>query len=67
MSPFRPQNACNPIAQNNLTNQAQICTAFGIKLIVNSGLIPITKTASYDSLFFDLEHTKLRIRDGSRL
>ncbi|KAK6226071.1 HpcH/HpaI aldolase [Colletotrichum tabaci] len=58
------------IAPNNLlslASQGKICTAFGIKIIAGGEIVQIAKAAGYDSLFIDLEHTTLTIRDAGQL
>lgn len=58
------------IAPNNLLSNAsqnQICTAFGIKISPDTSIIHIAKAAGYDSLFIDLEHTALTIKDANQL
>lgn len=58
------------IAKNNLfalAQQGKICTAFGIKIIPGGEIVQIAKSAGYDSLFIDLEHTTLTIRDAGQL
>ncbi|KAL9949380.1 hypothetical protein D7B24_006868 [Verticillium nonalfalfae] len=58
------------IAKNNLLTLARenkICTAFGIKIIPGGEIVQIAKSAGYDSLFIDLEHTTLTMRDAGQL
>ncbi|KAL0934894.1 HpcH/HpaI aldolase [Colletotrichum truncatum] len=58
------------IAPNNLLSLAakgKICTAFGIKIIPGGEIVHIAKSSGYDSLFIDLEHTTLTIRDAGQL
>lgn len=58
------------IAKNNLQALAaenKVCTAFGIKIITGGEIVQIAKSAGYDSLFIDLEHTTLTIRDTGQL
>ncbi|KAJ9636852.1 hypothetical protein H2201_006472 [Coniosporium apollinis] len=58
------------IAKNNLISlaaQDKICTAFGIKIIPGGEIVHIAKSAGYESLFIDLEHTSLTIRDAGQL
>jgi 2-keto-3-deoxy-L-rhamnonate aldolase RhmA len=65
-----PEAAPRHIAPNNLISlaaQGKICTAFGIKIIPGGEIVQIAKSAGYDSLFIDLEHTTLTIRDAGQL
>jgi 2-keto-3-deoxy-L-rhamnonate aldolase RhmA len=58
------------IAANNLLTRASqntICTAFGIKISPDTSIVHIAKAAGYDSLFIDLEHTALTIKDANQL
>ncbi|OAL48472.1 2,4-dihydroxyhept-2-ene-1,7-dioic acid aldolase-like protein [Pyrenochaeta sp. DS3sAY3a] len=58
------------IAPNNLLSNASqntICTAFGIKISPDTSIVHIAKAAGYDSLFIDLEHTALTIKDANQL
>jgi 2-keto-3-deoxy-L-rhamnonate aldolase RhmA len=58
------------IAKNNsisLAAEGKICTAFGIKIIPGGEIVHIAKFAGCDSLFIDLEHTTLTIRDADQL
>jgi 2-keto-3-deoxy-L-rhamnonate aldolase RhmA len=58
------------IAPNNLlslASQGKICTAFGIKVITGGEIVQIAKSSGYDSLFIDLEHTTLTIRDAGQI
>lgn len=58
------------IARNNLLSlaaQGKICTAFGVKISNGSEIVHIAKAAGYDSLFIDMEHTFLTIRDVAQL
>ncbi|RWA09609.1 hypothetical protein EKO27_g5497 [Xylaria grammica] len=58
------------IAPNNLllrVKQGKICTAFGIKIVPGGEIVHIAKSSGYDSLFIDLEHTTLTIRDAGQL
>lgn len=58
------------IAPNNLLAKAaqnKICTAFGIKISTDTSIVHIAKAAGYDSLFIDLEHTSLTIKDANQL
>ncbi|KAH7138453.1 2,4-dihydroxyhept-2-ene-1,7-dioic acid aldolase-like protein [Dendryphion nanum] len=58
------------IAPNNLiklSSQNTICTAFGIKISSDAAIVHIAKSAGYDSLFIDLEHTALTIKDVNQL
>ncbi|CBX95268.1 hypothetical protein IAQ61_004090 [Plenodomus lingam] len=58
------------IAANNLLEKASqnaICTAFGIKISPDTSIVHIAKAAGYDSLFIDLEHTALTIKDANQL
>lgn len=68
--PLTVQDATQHIAPNNLlslASQGKICTAFGIKIIPGGEIVQIAKSAGYDSLFIDLEHTTLTIRDAGQL
>lgn len=58
------------IARNNLLSlaaQDKICTAFGVKICNGGEVVHIAKAAGYDSLFIDMEHTFLTIRDVAQL
>ncbi|KAF2019846.1 2,4-dihydroxyhept-2-ene-1,7-dioic acid aldolase-like protein [Aaosphaeria arxii CBS 175.79] len=58
------------IAPNNLLKNAsndRICTAFGIKITPDTSIVHIAKSAGYDSLFIDIEHTSLTIKDANQL
>ncbi|KAB2104561.1 hypothetical protein AG0111_0g6830 [Alternaria gaisen] len=58
------------IAPNNLLSnaaQSRICTAFGIKITPDTSIVHIAKAAGYDSLFIDLEHTAMTIKDANQL
>lgn len=58
------------IASNNLLSLAaegQACSAFGIKIVNGGEIVQIAKPCGYDSLFIDLEHTTLKIRDAVQL
>jgi 2-keto-3-deoxy-L-rhamnonate aldolase RhmA len=58
------------LAPNNLqllSSQNKICTALGIKLVSGGEIVHIAKSAGYDSLFIDLEHSALSIRDAGQL
>ena len=58
------------IAPNNLLSnaaQSKICTAFGIKITPDTSIVHIAKAAGYDSLFIDLEHTAMTIKDANQL
>ncbi|KAH6989080.1 HpcH/HpaI aldolase [Ilyonectria sp. MPI-CAGE-AT-0026] len=69
-SPPTVPSATQHIAPNNLlslASQGKICTAFGIKIIPGGEIVQIAKSAGYDSLFIDLEHTTLTIRDAGQL
>jgi 2-keto-3-deoxy-L-rhamnonate aldolase RhmA len=58
------------IAVNNLVKRVSehtICTAFGIKISADTSIVHIAKAAGYDSLFIDLEHTALSIKDANQL
>ncbi|KAK5729330.1 hypothetical protein LTR17_012055 [Elasticomyces elasticus] len=58
------------IAANNLltrVSRGEICTAFGVKIVSGSEIVQIAKSGGYDSLFIDLEHTTLTIRDAGQL
>lgn len=58
------------IAPNNLltlSSKDTICTAFGIKISSDASIIHIAKAAGYDSLFIDLEHTALTVKDANQL
>ncbi|CAN9356932.1 unnamed protein product [Alternaria sp. RS040] len=58
------------IAPNNLLSnaaQSKICTAFGIKITSDASIVHIAKAAGYDSLFIDLEHTAMTIKDANQL
>jgi 2-keto-3-deoxy-L-rhamnonate aldolase RhmA len=58
------------IASNNLISLAaegKACSAFGIKIINGGEIVQIAKACGYDSLFIDLEHTTLTIRDAGQL
>ncbi|KAF2165738.1 hypothetical protein M409DRAFT_67093 [Zasmidium cellare ATCC 36951] len=64
------QNLTSQIAQNNLLSRAsknEICTAFGIKFVAAGEMIQIAKSAGYHSLFIDLEHTSLTVKDAAQL
>ncbi|KAJ9655689.1 hypothetical protein H2198_005486 [Neophaeococcomyces mojaviensis] len=57
------------LAVNNLltlSSHDRICTAFGIKIVTGSEIVHIAKSAGYDSLFIDLEHTTLSLRDAGQ-
>ena len=41
--------------------------AFGIKIIPTGEIVHIAKSAGYDSLFIDLEHTTLTLKDAGQL
>lgn len=65
-----PASPPTAIAPNNLLTRAakgEICTAFGIKIITGSEIVQIAKSGGYDSLFIDLEHTTLTLRDVGQL
>ena len=65
-----PPSPTTNIAPNNLLTRAargEICTAFGIKIIPGAEIVQIAKSGGYDSLFIDLEHTTLTIRDAGQL
>lgn len=65
-----PDSLPTTIATNNLLACAaggEICTAFGVKIITGSEIVQIAKSGGYDSLFIDLEHTTLTIRDAGQL
>jgi len=65
-----PTSPPTAIAPNNLLTRAakgEICTAFGIKIITGSEIVQIAKSGGYDSLFIDLEHTTLTLRDAGQL
>ncbi|PVH67656.1 2,4-dihydroxyhept-2-ene-1,7-dioic acid aldolase-like protein [Cadophora sp. DSE1049] len=56
--------------QNNLVAlaaQDKVCTAFGVKLVAGGEIVQIAKSAGYDSLFIDTEHTVLTIKDVGQL
>ncbi|KAH7083935.1 2,4-dihydroxyhept-2-ene-1,7-dioic acid aldolase-like protein [Paraphoma chrysanthemicola] len=58
------------LLQNNLLTLSarnKICTAFGIKISADTSIVHIAKAAGYDSLFIDLEHTALTIKDANQL
>ncbi|RVX73704.1 hypothetical protein B0A52_02594 [Exophiala mesophila] len=58
------------IHPNNLLTRVKedrICTAFGIKIIPTGEIVHIAKSAGYDSLFIDLEHTTLTLKDAGQL
>ena len=58
------------IGPNNLLRlkaQDKVCTAFGIKIIPGGEIVHIAKSAGYDSLFIDLEHTTLTIQNAGQL
>ncbi|KAG4443252.1 hypothetical protein IFR05_001295 [Cadophora sp. M221] len=59
-----------PLYQNNLVHsvaQDLVCSALGIKLVAGAEIVQIAKTAGYDSLFIDTEHTTLTIKDVGQL
>ncbi|KAK5056682.1 hypothetical protein LTR84_012214 [Exophiala bonariae] len=58
------------IYRNNLLDnlrEDRVCTAFGIKIIPTGEIVQIAKQAGYGSLFIDLEHTTLTLKDASQL
>lgn len=80
--PFFKQSHCNPvrtiaampaptaIATNNLvslTSQGKICTAFGLKICRGVEIVHVAKASGYDSLFIDLEHTCMTLKDASQI
>ena len=58
---IHPNNLLTLSAQNKL------CAAFGIKITTDITVVSIAKSAGYDSLFIDLEHTTLSLRDAGQL
>ncbi|KAK6225253.1 hypothetical protein QIS74_01300 [Colletotrichum tabaci] len=52
---------------NVLVSKNKICTAFGIKIAPTPELAMIAKTAGYDSLFIDMEHTIMSLKDVAAL
>ncbi|RYN15663.1 hypothetical protein AA0112_g12619 [Alternaria arborescens] len=55
---------------NNLLLQHSIgglCTAMGIRMVTDPQVVDIATNAGYHSLFIDLEHSALDIRDANRL
>lgn len=70
MGSFSVTDQTAAIAPNNLVIKAaknKICTAFGIKISSDASIVHIAKAAGYDSLFIDLEHTALTIKDANQL
>ncbi|KAL2068393.1 hypothetical protein VTL71DRAFT_16491 [Oculimacula yallundae] len=60
----------SPSLVNNLqinSAKGKICTALGIKLIPTSEIVSIAKSAGYDSLFIDLEHSSFSLSQASQL
>ncbi|OQU97034.1 hypothetical protein CLAIMM_03037 [Cladophialophora immunda] len=58
------------IARNNLialTSEGQICTGFGIKIVAGVEIVQMAKSAGYDSLVIDLEHSALTLKDANQL
>ncbi|KAH7380611.1 2,4-dihydroxyhept-2-ene-1,7-dioic acid aldolase-like protein [Pyrenochaeta sp. MPI-SDFR-AT-0127] len=64
-TPSTPTIAPNTLLLNASKNK--ICTAFGIKISPDTSIVHIAKAAGYDSLFIDLEHTALTIKDANQL
>lgn len=62
-----PRTAIAPNNLLTLASSGRICTAFGIKIIPGAEIVQIAKSGGYDSLFIDLEHTTLTIRDAGQL
>ncbi|KIW55004.1 hypothetical protein PV05_07322 [Exophiala xenobiotica] len=50
-----------------VVSQGRVCTALGIKVINSNEVISLAKSAGYDTIFIDLEHSVFTERDSSRL
>lgn len=68
--PLSTMPAPTAITTNNLVSlasQGKICTSFGLKICRGVEIVHIAKASGYDSLFIDLEHTCMTLKDASQI
>ncbi|KAB2571285.1 hypothetical protein BFW01_g5889 [Lasiodiplodia theobromae] len=54
-------------ALHALRAQNKVCKAFGVKLITSPEIVHVAHNAGFDSLFIDLEHSALSLREANTL